>query len=149
MWSDWIIVILYSVVTLLYGSVFTLLFLEIEWQNRKNMLAFLSYILLTLGLQGIIGYRESVNMVVTCYPLIVHVPLAILCIFVYGKSILVTVSSIMMCYFLTSPRYILAEVLSALLPAESHAGSIGKIIASFLLIYPILYSFFRYSIFLT
>jgi len=137
MWSDWIIVILYSVVTLLYGSVFTLLFLEIEWQNRKNMLAFLIYILLTLGLQGIIGYKGSVNMVVTCYPLIVHVPLAILCIFVYGKSILVTVSSIMMCYFLTSPRYILAEVLSALLPAESHADSIGKIIASFLLIYPI------------
>lgn len=137
MWEEWTVAMLYSLVTLLYGSIFTLLFLEVEWNRRRYVAAFLGYVLIDMGLQGIISYFYSVDMVVYWYPLLVHVPLALLCKVVYKKNVLTTVSAIMMCYFLTSPRFILAEFIVRCFPKLPYAEYMGKIISSFMLVYPI------------
>lgn len=128
---------LYSIVTLLYGSIFTLLFLDIKLRDRRTLVSFSLFSVLVLGIQSIVGYYVSVDMVVRLYPLIVHVPLFLMCILYYGKSILTTCSSIMLCYFLTSPRYILAELVTLIFPMLPFPGAMGKIIASILLVGPI------------
>jgi len=135
--AELIISALYSAITLLYGSVFTLLFLEVELNNRKNLISFVIFVIGNLGLQYGLGYFISVDMVVFFYPLIVHFPLFLFCTKYCGKSILTTVSSIMMCYILTSPRYILGEMIVALIPELPFRDSVGKMIASVLLVFPI------------
>jgi len=135
--EEFILSALYSVVTLLYGSCFCLLFLGVPWNEHRIYWSFLGYVIVTLGFQGIVMYYFSVQMVVYLYPLIVHVPLFLLCTLYYGKSILNTVSSIMMCYFLTSPRYILAKILVFVFPNLPGSENMGKVIVSFLLAYPI------------
>jgi len=129
--------IVYSIVTLLYGSVFTILFLDVSLGERRNMVSFICFNICALLVQGWVVYVTSVETVVNFYPLIVHLPLALLCIIYYGKSTLTTVSAILMCYFLTSPRYVLAEVIAALFWKSAESECICKIIATFLLVVPI------------
>lgn len=135
--AQWIFIGLYSIVTLLYGSIFTMLFLNIRWDNRKNILIFILYLLFSLGVQGIIVYCNSAAMVEKWYPLIVHVPLFLVCTTYYRKSILTTGSAIMLSYFLTSPRYVLTEIIIILFPMLPCAEYVGKMLASVFLTYPI------------
>lgn len=128
---------LYSVVTLLYGCIFTLVFLNVRLNNCRNLVSFILFVITDLSVQFLLGYYVSVDMVREFYPLIVHFPLFFLCTLYYGKSIITAVSSIMMCYFLTSPRYILAELITDIIPVLPYPDSMGKIIASALLVFPI------------
>ena len=137
MWNEWTNIIIYSLVTLLYGSVFTLLFLEVELSNRKNMFFFLGYFFVAMALQGLVLQYSDVKNVVYLYPVLVHLPLFLLCVLGYKRSVLTTVSSVMMSYFLTSPRYILAELVDMCIPSLPYAEYAGKIIASLILAYPI------------
>lgn len=137
MYDELLVAALYSVVTLLYGSIFTLLFLKIELNRRRNFASFLGFVLLILTIQYLVGYFVSPELVVTIYPLIVHLPLLLFCTIYHGKSVLTTVSAIMLGYFLTSPRYILAELIILIFPGLPYSEETGKIIASFLLAFPI------------
>lgn len=127
----------YSIITLLYGSIFTLLFLDVEMTKRRNIISFSLFALVILACQGVMVYLGSVDMVVDFYPLAVHLPLFLFCTIYHGKSVLMTASSILMCYFLTSPRYILSEIIVFAVPSLPYADIIGKIIASIILAVPI------------
>jgi len=137
MLDDLIIDTIYSIVTLLYGSVFTLLFLDIKLTTRKNLITFALFSILIFVVQCLIGYFVSVDTVISFYPLIVHLPLFLFCTIYHRKNVLTTLTSIMLCYFLTSPRYLLAEIIVAVFPMIPFPDSIGKILASFILTFPI------------
>ncbi len=128
---------LYSITTFLYGTIFTLLFLEIKLCNRRDIFLFSIFTLSNFIVQCILGYYVSIDFVVIIYPLLVHAPLVFYCTAYHHKNLLATVSSLMMSYFLTSPRFILAEIFSAVFPTLPYPQYLSKIVASILLIYPI------------
>lgn len=137
MLEELLMALVYSIVTFFYGSVFVILFLDISMDSKKDILIFVIFSVVILGIQCFIGYMISIKTVVVLYPLIVHFPLFLLCIIYYKKNALTTISAILMSYFLTSPRYVLAEIVAGIFKGIPYPDSMGKIIASILLAFPI------------
>ena len=135
--EHWLILTISLIVTYFYGSVFTLLFLDVDFQEPAIARSFGIFSIINLSIQLAFGYFASPQQVVFGYPLIVHLPLLLLCILYYKKTFWVSLSSLMMCYFLTAPRYILAELIIFVFPKLPCGDHLGKIIASFVLAYPI------------
>lgn len=135
--EHWLILTLSLIMTYLYGSVFTLLFLDIDLQEPVHARAFGIYSLLNVSIQLAFGYFSSPDLVVLIYPLIVHLPLLLFCTFYYKKHLLTVLSAIMMCYFLTAPRYILGEMIVFIFPSLPCPEHFGKIIATLVLAIPI------------
>lgn len=120
----------YLVVTFFYGSIFTLLFLDIDLKERKNGIFFALFSLLCVGLQLSIGTFYSIELVIQFYPLLIHLPLLLICILLYRKSVIISLASVLLCYFLTSPRYVLATILVKMFPALPVPEAMGRILAS-------------------
>ena len=116
--EHWLILTISLIVTYLYGSIFTLLFLDIDLQEPSVIRSFGIFSIINISIQLAFGYFSSSQLVVLIYPIVVHLPLLLLCIFYYKKTILVSLSSLMMCYFLTAPRYILAELIIFVFPQQ-------------------------------
>ena len=135
--EHWFILTISLIITYLYGSVFTLLFLDIDLQEPSSVRSFGVFSLINISIQLAFGYFSSPRLVVLVYPLVVHLPLLLLCIFYYKRNFLISLSSIMMCYFLTAPRYILAELIIFAFPQLPCAAHFGKIISSLILAFPI------------
>lgn len=135
--EHWLILTISLIVTYLYGSVFTLLFLDVDLQEPSVACSFGIFSFINISAQLAFGYFSFPTLVVLIYPLIVHLPLLLLCIFYYKKTLLVSLSALMMCYFLTAPRYILAELIIFVFPQLPCGDHFGKIIASLILVYPI------------
>ncbi len=135
--EHWFLLTVSLIITYLYGSVFTLLFLDIDLQDGKNSLPFGLFSFCSIAVQLTIGYFASSKLVELVYPLVVHVPLLLLCMLCYKKNFLTALSAIMMCYFLTAPRYILGELIILVVPFLPCPEHFGKIIASLLLAFPI------------
>jgi len=135
--EHWLILTISLIVTYLYGSIFTLLFLDIDLQEPSVIRSFGIFSIINISIQLAFGYFSSSQLVVLIYPIVVHLPLLLLCIFYYKKTILVSLSSLMMCYFLTAPRYILAELIIFVFPQLPCADHFGKIIATLILTFPI------------
>lgn len=135
--EHWFILTISLIITYLYGSIFTLLFLDIDLQEPSAVCSFGIFSFINISIQLAFGYFSSPQLVVLVYPMIVHLPLLLLCVFYYKKTFLVSLSSLMMCYFLTAPRYILAELIILVFPQLPCGEHFGKIIASFILAFPI------------
>lgn len=135
--EHWLILTISLIFTYLYGSIFTLLFLDIDLQEHVNVRVFGIFSFINVSVQLVFGYFASPNLVVLVYPLIVHLPLLFLCTFYYKKDVLTVLSAIMMCYFLTAPRYILGELITFVFPTLPCSEHFGKIIATLLLVIPI------------
>ena len=134
--EHWLILTISLILTYLYGSVFTLLFLDIDLQEPSIARSFGVFSFINISIQLALGYF-SPQLVVLIYPIVVHLPLLFLCVFYYKKTVLVSLSSLMMCYFLTAPRYILAELIIFVFPQIPCSAHFGKIIATLILTYPI------------
>ncbi len=120
-------------ITYFYGSVFTLLFLDVNLKEKKNKLIFTVFSLLCIGLQLTIGYISSMNTVTHFYPLLVHLPLLFVCLLGYKKNLIASLASILLCYYLTSPRYVVAALLLEFIPNMPVGEATARIIASLLL----------------
>lgn len=128
-------IIFYSVylfVTFMYGTIFTIKFLDVKL-NRKNTVILLLFSGFDLLLQGLIGYKISYAILISCYPIVVHLPLLLICIFVYKRSFITSISSICMGYFLTSPRFVIGELINAIFPSIPYPEVSGRIIATFIM----------------
>lgn len=135
--EHWLLYTIYLLVTFLYGSVFTLLFLGVDFHERKHCISFAVFSVAILGIQLALGYFATFDLVVATYPLVVHLPLFLFSIFHHKNSPLTAFSSITMAYFLTAPRTVLGELVSFLVPILPCPDISGKIVASFLLAFPI------------
>lgn len=125
---------IYLIFTFFYGTIFTLLFLDIRC-SRKNTVILVVFSAASLVLQVVAGLSASLDTVDQYYPLFVHLPLLLLCIFAYRQSPLRSVSSILMCYFLMSPRYVLAWLITFLFRQLPAPELTGRIIATLPLIF--------------
>ena len=124
-----IINLLYLIATFFYGTIFTLLFLDIPF-NKKTVVRLSVFSFFSIIAQAIIGLVFSFEIVEMLYPLLVHVPLFIMCTFVYHRYAFTSLSSIFMCYFLTSPRYLLDRLITYPFADMPYRDIIGKTIAT-------------------
>ena len=90
--EHWLILTISLILTYLYGSVFTVLFLNIELTQSKNALSFGIFSLVNIMIQLGIGYFLSPSLLVTVYPIVVHLPLLLMCTFYYKKDFLTSFS---------------------------------------------------------
>lgn len=126
--------LIYLMLTFFYGTIFTLLFLDLRL-SRKNSLILTVFSVASLGLQMAVGLSGSLDIIDKYYPLFVHLPLLLLCVFAYRQSLLRSVSSILMCYFLMSPRYVLAWLITFLFRGLPVPELTGRILATLPLIF--------------
>ena len=89
-------IIRYSL-TLLFGIILSMLFLDIKI-NKKNCLLIFSFFILDLGLQGIFYFSKSINQVISLYPLITHLPLLLFLLFVFKERFFPTLIAITSAY---------------------------------------------------
>ncbi len=108
-----------------YGAFFTVAFLGVSWKKR-NTVSFLLFSFFSLGIQCIILYFHNLTVVESCYPVVVHLPLFLLCVCVYRQSFITSISSLLMCYFLTIPRYVLAYLFPLVFPTLPNGHMLGR-----------------------
>ncbi len=120
---------IYLCLTFFYGCVFTVLFLSIPF-TRKNVAIFSLFSFSSILCQLLLGYYCSMMVVITFYPLLVHVPLLLLCVFVYRSNVISSLISLLLCYFLTSPRYVLSFLLLAVFPHIPYGDITARSIAT-------------------
>lgn len=113
MWLDWISVFL-------YGVVLTLSFLKLKL-TRKNIMAAVFLSLGCIAIQIVIVYLWGFGVVNKAYPFIVHIPLCVLCVYYYKKSVASSIFALLAVYMLTIPRNLLGLVPSILLPDIPYA----------------------------
>jgi len=87
-----------------FGVVFSMLFLEIPF-SRRNTIYFLLFSAASLSIQLLLKDKYNMD---SLYPLIVHALLFLMLVFVYHKRVLPSLTSILLCYSLTMPRYLIA-----------------------------------------
>ena len=88
--EHWLILTISLIVTYFYGSVFTLLFLDVDFQEPAIARSFGIFSIINLSIQLAFGYFASPQQVVFGYPLIVHLPLLLLCIFYPANPVMDT-----------------------------------------------------------
>jgi len=71
--------------TMLFGTFLSAVFLRVEI-NRKNMLILCSFSALALSFQGILFALRDVTFITMYYPLIAHLPLALLFILAFKQK---------------------------------------------------------------
>lgn len=72
--------------TMLFGTFLSAVFLRVE-MNRKNVVILSVFSALALGLQGILFALRDVTFLTMCYPLIAHLPLALLLVLVFRQRL--------------------------------------------------------------
>jgi len=87
-----------------FGVVFSMLFLEIPF-SRRNTICFILFSAASLSIQLLLKDKYNTD---SLYPLIVHALLFLMLVFVYHKRVLPSLTSILLCYSLTMPRYLIA-----------------------------------------
>lgn len=83
--------------TLLFGCFVSASFLNILY-IRKNIVILSVFCIFDLALQGILSYMQDISLVTFLYPLIVHLPLLLLLIFVFKKGPVSSVLSLTSAY---------------------------------------------------
>lgn len=119
-----------AVSVFLFGTIITLFFLKVQF-TKKNILCFIIFISLSLFIQAIILYSFGSKTLEKIYPVIVHLPLLILCINVYHKPLISSLTSLFLAYILTIPRNLSGELMQTFFPQVPYLYDIVKFIFTF------------------
>jgi len=124
---NWTVLNLISV--LVYGTLLTLSCLEIKptWKNSA-VVAGLSFCCLLV--QSFLVNTFGFDAIFRAYPLIVHLPLFLLCVFFFRKSPAASLFSLLTAYVLTVPRNWIGNALAVFFPGSEAAPDILRTAAT-------------------
>lgn len=123
----------------IFGMVLSALFCDICW-TRKNRLLFEAVMAVIFLLQGILYFRVDADLVERLYPLVTHLPLAVvLCLL--GRKILWPVISVLTAYLCCQLRHWLALLLVVI----CSGGQMAEDLAELLLTVPMLILLLRFA----
>lgn len=131
-WLNWLSVFI-------YGTALTLSFLNIK-PTRKNVFAVVLLTVFCIAAQALMVSLWGFEAVNKAYPLIVHLPLFLLCVYFYKIQPASALISILTAFLLTVPRNLLGQVAATLFPGAEYAMDMAK----FLITFPLLFLLLRF-----
>ena len=112
----------------LYGLVLTAAFLDIPYNKNGLFFAALQSCF-CIGIQHFIDFHFGYYAVEMAYPLICHLPILLMSVLVFKRSLISSGVALLAAYLLTIPRNLVGEV-CAFVFAPPYAKELGKIIAT-------------------
>lgn len=110
----------------LYGMILTATFLRLT-SSPKNFIVAVLQVLITVGLQCYIGNAFGYELVDQLYPLLVHLPMVLMCVFFFHQAPAASIAAVLAAYLLTIPRNMLG-VWVAMVWNNPNAKELVKII---------------------
>ena len=108
----------------LYGMILTATFLRLT-SSPKNFIVAVLQVLITVGLQCYIGNAFGYELVDQLYPLLVHLPMVLMCVFFFHQAPAASIAAVLAAYLLTIPRNMLG-VWVAMVWNNPNAKEIGR-----------------------
>lgn len=113
----------------IYGTVLVFWFLDIK-KNIKNILFLVDFSIVCIALQIIIAFVAGFDALNKLYPILVHIPMLLFCVFFYKQKVVNSLMAIMISYMFTIPRNWFGDIVKAIFTNIANIKDIVKILVT-------------------
>lgn len=112
--------------TLIYGLLISLSFANVSIRKYYKSISFIAIGFLLIQLFVYLSFGD--NLLYKCYPFIIHIPLVMIIVFYYKKSLNIALVSVLTAYLLCTPRKWIGTIISYAWDYNSDISYLAQII---------------------